>query len=155
MSSSPRSQPRTPSKRAIAVEKQNRIGTPLPNGTTSEKSNGIVAAALQNYEKPEDFIQVPSTGILVDEDIASRGSRSQVVDGHLPSAQPQANGHHDETVEGENKLNVSELPPFDWEDFQRRYQEEMQKLNADEDVLMEDVEKLAEVNLDIYSICMD
>lgn len=147
MSSTPKSPPHTPSRRAMAVEKRTR--TPLPNGTISEKPNGVVAAALENFEKPGEIVQVPSTSPPVDDNTVTKQSQSQNgLNGHS-----QAVEDYDEPMSTATDLDASELQPFDWEDFRRRNREELQKLDDDEESLGEDFEKLAQVSTECrYSI---
>jgi hypothetical protein len=146
MSSIPKSSPHTPLRRSMAVERQTR--TPLPNDTISEKSNGFVAAALETFEKPGDVVQVPSTSPPVDDNTVTKQNQSQNgLNGHS-----QAVEDHDEPMSTAD-LDASELRPFNWEDFRRRNQEELQKLDDDEESLGEDFEKLAQVSTECcYSI---
>lgn len=143
MSSNTKSPPGTPSRRSIAVEKQTR--TPLPNGTSSERPNGIVATALENIEKSGNIVQVPSTSPPVNESLVTKESQSQ--NGH------HINGHVEDVDEPmstatvtASDLDPSELPPFDWEDFGRRFNEELKKLDEEEEALGEDFDKLSQVS---------
>lgn len=143
MSSTSRSPPHTPSRRSMAVEKQTR--TPLPNGTSSEKPNGIVAAALENIEKPGNIIQVPSTLPLVNENTVTKDSQSQ--NGHHLNGHSQGVDDQDEPMSTAtaSEFDPSELPPFDWEEFRRRNHDEMAKLDEEEESLGEDFDKLVQV----------
>lgn len=145
MSSNSTSPPRTPSKRNMAVEKPAR--TPLPNGTSSDKPNGIVATALENIEKPGNHVQVPSSQPPVAEVTVVKDIQMQ--NGHQNG---QANEDHAPSSTVASDQDPGELPPFDWKDFRDRYDAELRKLNGDEEELVENFDKLAQVSSSVVTV---
>ncbi|KAE8451067.1 hypothetical protein EG329_004739 [Mollisiaceae sp. DMI_Dod_QoI] len=131
----------------MAVEKQNRTSrTPLPNGATSNSEAPVVP---ENTMRPEDVVQVPSTSPppandqLAEIKIKESQSQVQVQNEHPQNGQFQTNGRHEEP-ENANEVDVSDLRPFDWDDFRRRYKADINKINEDEESLYDDFDKLAQ-----------
>ncbi|KAF8865325.1 hypothetical protein BDZ45DRAFT_668756 [Acephala macrosclerotiorum] len=144
----------------MAIENRKPSRTPLPNGV-SRKSEHTV--------NPEDIIQVPSTSPpTVDGDTPPnqmKQSQSQVQiqnaeqyrepqphnghsqngnlqNGHLENGHSQASSHHAEPLQQADEADLSDLTPFDWEDFRRRYTEEIMMINKDEEDLLDEFDKL-------------
>lgn len=161
MSSTP---PQTPSRRAMVIENRKTSRTPLPNGASRKP---------EHTEDPKDIVQVPSTSPpTVDGDTPPnqmKQGQSQVQiqnteqyrepqpqnghsqngnfqNGHLENGNSQANGHHEEQLQQGDEADLSDLTPFDWEDFRRRYTEDIMNINKDEEDLLDDFDKLVAVS---------
>lgn len=174
MSSTPTPRPQTPSKLPMAIERERQKSsrTPLPNSASRKP---------EHTDNPGDEVQVPSTSPpTVDGDTPPnqmKQSQSQVKvqvqnleqyresqpqnghsqnanvqNGNLENGHSQANGHHEEPIEEAGEVDLSDLPPFDWEDFRRRYTEDITKINKDEEELLDEFDKLVAVSSHDYSL---
>ena len=158
MSSTPHSPPETPLKTTTAVINENLIPKPRPSDTPSRDSakKTINETPLKEVEhlKSSPEIQAPT--------LPSNDIEDASVDKNVPQVQqihsePVSKAQTESTEEDpEVEMAVTEpdnpnaeLSPIDWVDFKNRYREAIRKANDEEDRLLAEFEKYAEVGLAI------
>jgi hypothetical protein len=155
MSSTPHSPPETPLKPTMAVD--NETLTPKRRPLDTPSKNGAKRTVDENpskgveQPKPGPEVYVPST--LSPDDNEDRPANQnvhqveQACSDNISEAQTE---RVEEDTEVETEVTEpdnpnTELPPMDWVDFENRYSEAIQKANDEEDKLLAEFEKYAEV----------
>ena len=150
---SPSSVPGSPTKAAsMAVDKD--IATPRsPLRDASVNSTRSWPADTDTPKNPGEVVQVPSTAPPTAASVhkpEEAQNDDQVVVQHVNDAEEAPS--ESETVVSEGA--ATDLPTFDWEDLQIRYTKAIQKVNHEEEVILEEFYKYSDVGVSNYMLEM-
>ncbi len=139
MSSAPQYPSNTPLQSSMAANEENlEPRTPLPNETTEvvSKENMLPSDGAPK-QKGREEIQVyatqPSNNVISIQKPDEEVAQVQVADENLKVT--------------EDAAAEEDLPEFDWSDLEKRYTEAIQKVDSEEDQILEEFDRAVDVIL--------
>lgn len=150
MSTTPHSPPQTPLKPTMAVDQENLTTniqpSDIPMSNDPQRPPAETPSKTTKQSRSNSEVQVPSTlphyahgheAVRQSEQIRSDPSDAQT---EVTEDEPEVE------MEGFESDHNAELPEMDWSDFQNRYNEAIMKANDEEQELLVEFEKYAEVS---------